>query len=501
MNRTGKLNNWLDFHLNPVLVKDIRSWLRSKKFMMVFFFALTAIQVFTFHHTLTASRTGNHGETLFTILSCGLAFILTGVLPYLMQDRLAEELASRSTELSLISRLTPGQLVRGKIMGGMAVSMLFFSVAAPSFAVSYMLGGIGLDVVVYALCVLLFLSAATMVPAILVPALVGWKRRIRILSVLFLGTGIGGTLTMAYIIEMNRKGRLFKADFFTTSMLVGAVILLMMVFFYTSAIGRLSFEADNRDTKPRLVLTAIVVLNFLVFSLQGAIWPHAGKGTALTALAVSLYVFLFGVMFLIDTPKRLSDRLKNSWKRGGWRHLYYPGRGRLFLYIIAHMALFFCLSRVMGAGEQSVFFGGTSPDASMEALIMISTSVAFPGGGLLMQHLLMKRLKGLKGKKALLVILGAWLMLGILFSVSARSGILPDELHIFCPVTAVYFVIEKPNLFEQRGVGVLFAMLLILVPVLYFMLKYAVWDILEGLKLSAKNRRLRKQGKLRSTDD
>ncbi|MCP4217339.1 MAG: hypothetical protein GY765_22030 [bacterium] len=496
MNRVETINNWFDTRLNPVLVKDIRSWLRSRKFMIIYFFALAVIQVFTFFYILASTYSRSQGATLFSILACGLAFILTGILPYLMQERLAEELASRSTELSLISRLTPGQLVRGKIMSGVTVSLLFFSAAAPSFTIAYMLGGIGLDVVVYVVILLLLFTVATMVPAILLPALVGRNKRIRILSILFLGTGITGTTVMGVVVEMGRRGRLFDGEFLPVNIYIGTFILSMMVFFYSAAISKLSFDAANRDTKPRLALTAAVVLNFLLFSQQGAYLSYSmGTGTLLRALAVSLYMFLFGVMFLLDTPDTLSMRLKTSWKGGKWRHLFYPGRGRLFTYILVHMFAFLCIALAMGDREMSVFWGGKSKGPTLEALVMICTGFAFVGGGLLIHHLLGKRFKALKGKKILFAIMLIWMMWGVIFSASAGSGVLPDLFHLACPITALFYVMDRSSLFADRATIVLIGMLVVLVPVLYFMLKYALLDIKEGKRLSKDNRRLRMQEK------
>ena len=121
---------WVDQRLNAILVKDVRAWLRSKKFLIVFFIAMVLIQVITF--VMTAIPRPETGSILFLILTSGLSFFLVGILPFLMHDRFTDELSSGSTELALISRMTPGMLVRGKIMSGLAASLLFFAAAGPS---------------------------------------------------------------------------------------------------------------------------------------------------------------------------------------------------------------------------------------------------------------------------------------------------------------------------------------------------------------------------------
>ena len=56
----------LDGSVNAVLVKDVRCWLRSRKFLVVFFVALAAAQLATIFCVLATSVESDMGSALFT---------------------------------------------------------------------------------------------------------------------------------------------------------------------------------------------------------------------------------------------------------------------------------------------------------------------------------------------------------------------------------------------------------------------------------------------------
>ncbi len=259
--RPGPLE-WADQKLNAILVKDVRAWLRSKKFLIVFFVAMVLIQVITF--VMTVIPRVDSGSTLFAILTSGLAFFLVGVLPFLMHDRFTDELSSGSTELALISRMTPGMLVRGKIMSGLAASLLFFAAAGPSLTIAYMLGGVDLIMLFYTIGLLLFSSVISMIMAILIVSITG-KRRLKFLGLLPIAAGVamvGVVVAMTEIVQ--KEDSLLDVEFWLLNIVFAGYIALFALFFYTVAVSRLLL--DN-------------------FDHVKAYWVSLGLGVAQTALA------------------------------------------------------------------------------------------------------------------------------------------------------------------------------------------------------------------------
>lgn len=341
----SRLVDFLDHHMNPVLVKDIRAWLHSKKFLFVFFICLLLIMGTTFVFTITPETGG--GEPLFIILAAGLGFVLVGILPFLMHDRFTEELASGSTELALISRMTPGQLVRGKIMSGVAASLLFFSAATPSFTIAYMIGGVNLLALIYSMLLLIFLSVIAMIAAILLVAITG-KRKLKILGVLLILGGFQSTGMLVGLAALFREESIGLSLEFLFANVVGlAYVSLFAIFFYTVAVSRLSFEADNRDARPRMALSALGILPVIVTAAFLVLADIFGSGVKdadevmAVVVALSLGMFLFCLLFVLSTPDRISGRIRSRASRiPPIRLLLYPGQGRLYAFILLHLGFF-----------------------------------------------------------------------------------------------------------------------------------------------------------------
>ncbi|MCP4155709.1 MAG: hypothetical protein GY757_48740 [bacterium] len=487
-NKNKNLMERFDSMLNPVLVKDIRSWLRSKKFMAVFFLALGITQLVTFQYIIMATTATDTGRPLYTMLLSGLALILAGILPYLMQERFSEELSSRSIELSLITAITPGQLVRGKILSGLAASLLFFSAVAPSLTIAYMLGGIAPGLVLYSMALLLFFTVAAMVLSILLVSMVGKKKRTRILSMIFLPSGFGSMSLLIALLTSGNSRYLFRDnEFWLFNILAGLITVSLLFFFYFLATARLSFQADNRDTKPRLALSVTVFTVFFLFVATPFIisWLKSSgsfSNTVLPAICVSSVIFLFGIMFLLNTPARVSQRILSKWPRSIiWSTIYYPGPGRLYAFILFHI-LFFCIAACfaeIGNRNESFFFTISKPDTAIyESLLIASALFALLGGSILCHHLLnKKRAKKLPCGKTVVAIMFLWTLLGVFILSITNAQLLPESAAIINPVTALIFSFHSYNLFKGRFFLTMFALSLINIPVLYFMLKTIVKEI------------------------
>ncbi len=345
--RWARVVDSADGLLNAILVKDIRAWLHSKKFLFVFFISMVLIQGTTFVFTV-APETGG-GDVLFIVLAAGLGFVVVGILPFLMHDRFTDELASGSTELALISRMTPGQLVRGKIASGLLASLLFLSAAAPSFTIAYMLGGLDLVTLAYSMILLTFMAIVAMIAAILLVAITG-RRKVKILGVLFIVGGANAAGAIVGVAALMREATLgLTLAFVLVNLVSGAYVSLFALFFYTVAVSRLSFEADNRDARPRLALSALSLLPLFITTAFLLLAEVLGPGVKdadevmTVVVAFSLGVFLFGSLFILTTPDRISARVRSRASRiPPLRLLLYPGQGRLYAYILAHLVLFSC---------------------------------------------------------------------------------------------------------------------------------------------------------------
>lgn len=480
--RTGQ---WLDNHINPILVKDVRATLRSKRFMIVFFTALGLVLFITSLYTLQAFPGSLMGIKLFEILMLGMTFTLTGVLPYLVQDRFAEELSSRSMELVLISNITPKQLVRGKILGGICASLLFYSIAGPSFMIAYMLGGIPLDLIIYCTAMLLFLSSAIMALAVLLASMTGKKKKSWALSVIFIGCGYVTTSFMGMILTSFIYGNWFSRDNWTFSFVLGGLVTMLLVFFYITATSRLSFEADNRDTRPRAALCILAFGSFLVAVaipfIEVLISPASGiRNFIPLGTFTGMVFFVFGAMFLLNTPENLSIRVKNDWPRGRVRStLFYPGTGRLYAFFVFHLCFFTGVSLLATVGKTGNVFIHGRDTAVVAALTPVICGFALLFGGLMAHRILCRRkLKRLPRARVVVLVVIAWIVLGIMVAVLVDGDVFPGIIHVFFPMNALFYILDSSRDAIERFATMITLMSPLFVTALYVMAK----DIVAAFK-------------------
>lgn len=456
----GQMIQWCDDRLNPVLVKDVRCWLKSKKFLVVFFSALTLSLLSTVAATMMSGVDRESGEALFTVLMGGLSFVLVGIVPYLMHDKFVEELSSGSTELVLISNLTPGAFIRGKIYSGISANILFFSAIGPSLMMAYMLGGIDISIVIYSICLLLGLSLLAMLTAMLMATIVGGKK-VKILGLFLVGGGILSTILMVALLESASRENLMGEEKFWA--LNGAFIGFATVFFYflyTVAASRLSFVGDNRDTRPRIALSAVTFITVACFFAVQLItkyvfaWPVSDDIVPF-GIVFTLFVFFFGVLFILNTPDNLSPRLESMWPKNKLILLFYfPGTGRLWAYILIHVAVLFgaAVINYQFPITSDAFFHHSYKAGDVIAVAAVSACLlSFVGVGTFVYHYVL-RLPGLRRipftRGITTIVVGViWFVLGLVAAIIADEYMRGNDFLVITPPTAVIYILtEKPTM-------------------------------------------------------
>jgi len=480
----------LDGLINPILLKDIRSYLRSKLFLVVFFAAAILIQGATLLLTLVPES--ETGSILLTMLVSGLGFVLVGIMPAIMHGRFTEELSSGSTELALISRMTPGKLVRGKILSGLAASMLFFSAAGPSLTIAYMLGGVDLIVLVYIIVLLLLSSVAAMIAAILMVAIAG-KRKLKILGFLLVIAGLGESSVLVGLSRIIAEETIhLEPMFWGVNAVLGGYMALLVLFFHTVAVSRLSFEADNRDLWPRVCLAALTVIPVL---LVGIALEISARTTGFIRdadefmgiwLLVSLAHFVFGLLFVLSTPDRMSGRVRSRASRlVPLRLVLYPGPGRLYAFILLVLAFFAAWT----VGSWIVL----DMDGEIVAVLLVAIFVTVPTmvGGSTLVHFGLTRIKTPIMQKLprgliVAVLLFAYALLGLPVGVIAEAA---EEvvgegefLLAFHPLTALFLAADEPEV-PSMALSV-FGNAIVLVPAMVYWIVEIVRALVDDMKLT-----------------
>ncbi len=342
--RKERLTKKLDRALNPFLVKDMRGWLRSKRFLIVFFAALGLTQMVTLAGIIDATD----GKDIFAVLVAGLAFILVGLVPFFLQDKFARELSSGSTELALVSRVTASQMIRGKIMSGLAANLLFFSAVGPSLVIAYMLGGVDPFLLLYALLATLAMSAFAMVLGILMVSILG-RTQVKVLSLALIGAGLGAAALLFAICEIDDLSRnLMDKEFLTVNGIIAVEAILGGLFFFNVARSRVDRGTVNPDMGQRLTLS-LWALGSLLAGIGTSIVADLAFGSSkddramfwALGLIFSVAAFTLGFFFIANTSARISGRLLDKLPKNPIaRALLLPGEGRLMLFVLVHFLIF-----------------------------------------------------------------------------------------------------------------------------------------------------------------
>jgi len=474
----------IDARLNPVLVKDIRCWLRSKKFLVVFFLGSAAALTATLAFIPLAALQPSAGRPLFGVLVTGLGFVLGGIVPFLIQNEFSEEFASGSTELALISRMTPAQLVRGKILSGLLAALLFFSAVGPSLAIAYLLGGISILEVAYTIAALLFFSTLSTLLSVLAIAIVGAKGG-RLVGLLPL---ISGFLIAAFetLIVFQGPGRVMQdKEFWLINGFFGSYLALVGLFLYAVATSRLSFPADNRDLWPRLTLTLVTGYSFAAIALMPWFYRLLGASSGpgreayLVAMYGSMITFFIGCFFILNTAQRLSMRVVSRWPRSTlWALFFYPGTGRLYAYLFLHMLAF------IAAGLGCTDF--------RELLIVegaVLCGFTLFGAGFLVHSLFQRIGREFSREIVVAVTAIAWTVVGVVISSVSMVMGGPEEVFLVNPLLAVGFLTDSRSSLgptENRFLITVLVLSPVLVPTLVLWAKEVAKALAEDYDINLK---------------
>ncbi len=341
----ARLFDWLDWRINPVLLRDLRLYARGRLALVGYFLTLTALVLMAVLYALIARFEERDGRTLLSVLTVILAVICGSLVPNLMFERFRSELGNRATELALMSPLTPARLVRGKLLGAWCVSLLVVSAALPMIATSYLLGGVNLLSILGCLGGVLLAAAAMPAPQLLMAT----QRQMRGLSrgvagLFFAGQFIAMILYGTFLADtiLARSFSRSGAEYAFLAALAVAGILIGQ-FLYFAAVGRLRSEAESRDAAPRLSLALAayaggVAACLLMWHLRN--WSGLGSGPELEEMppiagVFVAYAFCLGflvISYSIPTPPR---NLRESWRGKPIRAFFLlPGLNPLAAYFV-----------------------------------------------------------------------------------------------------------------------------------------------------------------------
>lgn len=342
-----RLAGYVDWRANPVLVKDLRLWMRGKLFIVMYFLLVLLVVIGSGLYTFLARQGDFSGRALWGILFGVVLAVCGAIIPNMIYERFRSELKNRATELALLSELTAGRIVRGKLLSAWCGSLLVMSAAAPAFSTAYLLGGIDFRTAVFFIAWMIW-AAVTMPTIQLMLATLGTHVGFRLFSIIaFLAQFVGAIVAASSFFFAFLMNNSLQND--TPLLIASGFIffggLAQAYFFYHVAISRLRGDNEDREFAPRFLLSLIALLTALAVVITAASTSSVGTSEMMNAAANTVaWIFGFGFLFITRTTDHLPVRLALNWPAVGvGRLLFYPGNRRLCAFMLANYLVVFLL--------------------------------------------------------------------------------------------------------------------------------------------------------------
>jgi hypothetical protein len=364
-------------YLNPILVKEVRQALRSKRFMAAFMLALVAslaVTLIVLIPSITDEVSSQAGKIVFTGLFICYAIIAMVVVPFEVQARHVADRTHAEVDLVQITRLSAYRILSGKLQAALVTLVLYLSALVPFSTFSYLLKG-----VTPAMILIGFLLAV-----------VGGVTAINF--VLFASTfvkdkrAMGGTIFLCLLgalsvisagislVQQFSGGSFAPANFWLVLGMAAAGTVALNAVLFTTTASRMSFPSANKETGPRLALFG---MNLYLVAVVFSVWAISGYDReAVLAMTISALAWwaLVGY-FVLGVPIETNERIRNSAPRRALPgFLFWPGRGRAYAYYILNLLLLCVPAAVAFLGSASV-----GEESSMAAISTALYAASFPG--------------------------------------------------------------------------------------------------------------------------
>jgi hypothetical protein len=441
--------------LNPILVREVQQALNGRSFVATLGLSLLGIVVTALVVASGGDLGRAEGRGAFVLALQVLAPILLLVVPFQAYLSMRQEVAHGTVEHLLLSRLTPGAIVRGKLAAATVQSLLFLAVFAPLVALTWLLRGVDVPTIAFVLGLAFVYAFGAAALAVAMGALSRWAPA-RALPMLVLAVALCA-VTLVFIggmrfIVRDLTSILRDPDFGLrmASLLVGPVvvgsILLALV-----ASNSLAHPHENRSTSFRVfALAAVLVgLGWTAYAVPtGRGVPSRVAWSALVVFAATAGACLLPFWwFAVTEDEPLSPRARTLVPRSPvLAALAIPllpggGRGLLFTILVGATAV--------GGAAVGLHLVGAGTSAYEGTWILAfgtwGYGVPYAGLGRLLRGRLPRGARGtVLGRVALPLVIGILALLPLLVDLVSR-GRSGDwtPMHVLSPVSTIDHALRR----------------------------------------------------------
>jgi hypothetical protein len=306
VNRLKNLAVAIDDRLNPVVVKELRQAVRARyiNILLLIFLVLmvSILGLFLINADPRPGRSDDLGyNAFFTIL--GFLQVATMIfVPGFVAARMAGERTGNDLGLMFATTLSPLVIIHGKLLSGMMLALLLYSIATPFMTFTYLLRGIDLPTIL----VLVTLSYLAVTPAVQYAVLLAAlpvKRVVR--SLLFLISilvAIYAVPVIGIILPQEVSGlgtRLLHGELWLVMLTIVAIILVVVMLLLAFSCAAVASPAANRALPVRLAMTGAWLLTGLICG-----WWALTEDAEIILIWYYVSVVIFSVAMLAGVSQR-----------------------------------------------------------------------------------------------------------------------------------------------------------------------------------------------------
>lgn len=360
------------WEINPIVVKElrqsVRNWTVTTALLLLLLICFLVTVAFLLGESANNIRSQAMGGQVFTALFSILTTVSLSFLPLYVGVRLAWERTPTNIDLLYITTLTPARIIRGKMLSGVYLAVLFFSVTMPFMVFTYLLRGVDLPTIFTMLLFLFLGNIAGIQLAILVAAL-PMNRILKLVVAGFFGmNALFSVFGIALSAAIGGSGRfsmnVTSWDFWAVALSIIAVGLLFTGLAHVCAIACVTPLAANRALPVRIYATVM----WLLAGVLASAWAwHENSIEPLGGWMVGTWILLvLTLMVSVCSQDRRSLRVRQAIpanpRRRFLAYLFYngPDSGIAWSAAIGLLTLFICF----GTGWIGGWVGHSSPATS-----------------------------------------------------------------------------------------------------------------------------------------
>jgi ABC-type transport system involved in multi-copper enzyme maturation permease subunit len=273
----------LDDRVNPIVVKELRQAMQSRLVVTMLILCLglvlliLGVKMGSNELKTARGEQAQVGLDAFEIVNGFMLATCMLLLPGLTSLRLSSERSDSNTDLMFSSSLTPRQIIFGKMVSSMILSLLIFSACTPFMAFAYILRGIDIPTVLVALSIdfaIITLSTQFAVFLASLPLNRAFKFMIGLFGAIILLFTFGNMIAVIdRMVRYSSLGNMPSDEFWGIYFSIAAGIALLIGLFFVWSVSLISPSSSNRNLTVRIYLFVSWILSGLII---GA-WAYTFK--------------------------------------------------------------------------------------------------------------------------------------------------------------------------------------------------------------------------------